>query len=101
VRISGAARRPLRAAVLSAQHLRQPSKVRRMRRASSRVSSFTAERRPGSSSKYTYASACPVLSRAIKQALFASSMVHGGGKRRMGAMKAPFPLCAESDAQPS
>jgi hypothetical protein len=25
----------------------------------------------------------------------------GGGKRRMGVMIAPFPLCAESDAQPS
>ena len=27
--------------------------------------------------------------------------VQGGGKRRMGVMIAPFPLCAESDAQPS
>ena len=25
----------------------------------------------------------------------------GGGKRRMGVMIAPFPLCAESDAQPT
>jgi hypothetical protein len=38
---------------------------------------------------------------ALKQALFASSSVQGGGKRRMEVMIAPFPLCAESDAQPS
>jgi hypothetical protein len=37
----------------------------------------------------------------MKQASFASSIVQGGGKRRMGVMIAPFPLCAESDARPS
>jgi hypothetical protein len=42
-----------------------------------------------------------VLSRTMKQALFASSITQGRGKRRMGVMIAPFPLCAESDAQPS
>jgi hypothetical protein len=30
-----------------------------------------------------------------------SSIVRGGGKRRMRMMIAPFPLCAESDAHPS
>jgi hypothetical protein len=34
-------------------------------------------------------------------ALLCSSMVQGGGKRRMGMMMAPFALCAESNAQPS
>ena len=43
----------------------------------------------------------PGLSRTMKQASFASSMIQGGGKRRMAVMIAPFPLCAESDAQPS
>ena len=31
----------------------------------------------------------------VKQALLLSSIIHGGGKRRMGVMIAPFPLCAE------
>jgi hypothetical protein len=44
--------------------------------------------------------ACPALSRTMKQALLFSSLVQGGAKRRMGVMIAPFPLCAESDAQP-
>jgi hypothetical protein len=47
------------------------------------------------------ASACPVASFTMKHALLCSSMIQGGGKRRMGVMIAPFPLCAESDAQPS
>ena len=46
----------------------------------------TSERRPGSSSKYTYASACPVLSRTMKQALLASSIVQGGGKQCAAGM---------------
>jgi hypothetical protein len=37
-----------------------------MRRASSRDNNFTAERRPGSFSKYTYASFSPLASRTIK-----------------------------------
>jgi hypothetical protein len=52
------------------------------------------------SSIQKYPSACRVLSRTMRHALFASSIVHGGGKRRMGVMISPFPLCAESDAQP-
>ena len=43
----------------------------------------------------------PALSRTMKQASLASSIDQGGWKRRMGVMIAPFPLCAESDAQPS
>ena len=57
------------------------AKFAAIRRASSRVSSLAADRLPGSSSKYTYAIACPVPSRTIKQALFASSSVQGGGMR--------------------
>ena len=44
--------------------------------------------------------ACPVASFTMKHALLCSSTIHGGGKRRVGVMIAPFPLCAESDAQP-
>jgi hypothetical protein len=36
-----------------------------------------------------------------KDALLFSSIVQGGGYRRMGVMIAPFPFCAESDSQPS
>ena len=52
-----------------------------IRLASSRVSKPAALRRPGSSSKYTKASACPLWSRTMKHG-WASSTVHGGGKRR-------------------
>jgi hypothetical protein len=52
-----------------------------MRRASSRVSSLPVARRPGSSSQYTKASACPLWSRTMKQGEV-SSTVPGGGKRR-------------------
>jgi hypothetical protein len=54
-----------------------------MRRASSLVSSFAADLRPGSSSKQTYASACPLWSRTTKQA-GCSSTDQGGGRRRAG-----------------
>ena len=36
----------------------------------------------------------------MKHASLCSSTIQGGGKRRMAVMIAPFPLCAESDAQP-
>jgi hypothetical protein len=52
-----------------------------IRLASSRVSKPAAVRRPGSSSKYTKASACPLWSRTMKHG-WVSSTVHGGGKRR-------------------
>jgi hypothetical protein len=64
------------------------------RRASSRVSNLAADLRPGSSSKFTYASAYPLLSRTMKQATV-SSTVHGGGKRRgayLGSHGAPRSL---------
>jgi len=40
-------------------------------------------------------------SLTMKHASLCSSTIQGGGKRRMGVMIAPFPLCAESDARPS
>ena len=81
--------RPRGASALPPQRFGSLAKFTASRRASSLVSSFAAERRPSSSSKYTYAIACPVLSRAIKHALFASSIVEGGGKRR-GVTRASF-----------
>jgi hypothetical protein len=50
-----------------------------IRRASSRVSKLAAVRRPSSSSKLTYASACPPRSRTMKPALLFSSIVYGWG----------------------
>src|SRR6516225_4841762 len=49
--------------------------------AQSFVSSFTADLRPDSSSKYTYASCWQLLSFTTKAALI-SPTVQGGGKRR-------------------
>src|SRR5262249_49964147 len=55
-----------------------------MRLASSLLSNLAADCRPGSSSKQTYASCWPSLSRTMKQASLYSSTDHGGGKRRGG-----------------
>jgi hypothetical protein len=42
-----------------------------------------------------------VLEVEVAERLPGGGTVRGGGKRRVGVMIAPFPLCAESDAQPS
>jgi hypothetical protein len=57
------------------------AKLTAMRRASSLVSRFAAPGGPALA-RNRNSRACPFLSRTMKQASFASSMVQGGGKRR-------------------
>jgi hypothetical protein len=68
-----------------------------MRRASSRVSSLPVVRLPGSSSQYTNANTCLLLSRTMKHG-WVSSTVQGSGKRRavisLGNRRLPTPAPA-------
>jgi hypothetical protein len=66
------------------------------------IAGFTTERRPGSSSKQKYPSACPVASFTMKHASLCSSTIHGGGKRRVitegsNSAKPPVELGADTD----
>ena len=72
-----------------------------MRRASSRVSRLAAVRRPASLSKYTLASAWPLLSLTMKQEAFASSMSHGGGKRWRASQIEPLMIMGQGGVKHS